>query len=336
MRINLGAFASAVRNILADTFNRTDSASVIGNATDGSIWTILRGTWGISTNKASSSTAASSYPLATVDMPFTDIQTDIVSTAQGSAAALWVTDANNWWAVGITQEPENCSCTYFFTTNYFYFTSNNCVGQNAGTWNASNCNAFGLPSCFPSGWTFTCVGSYNESNCNNFAFNTKNKTTRCSGSYNSSNCNSFSLYCPSNGSYGGSTCTGGYNTSTQNAGTYFFFSCTELGSTTSGPFESCSTCYPQYIRILQSVAGTVSLITQQSMGATLAAAFRVKTSGNQITASAYSDSAAVTQIGSNLVHTATGATITAQNGIMIIPSTYNQGSTIDSVEIKKN
>ncbi len=336
MRINLGAIASAVRNILADTFNRTDSASVIGNATDGSIWTILRGTWGISTNRASSSTAASSYPLATVDMPFSDIQTDIVSTAQGSAAALWVTDANNWWAVGMTQEPTSCNCTYFFTTNYFYFTSNNCVGQNSGTWNASNCNAFGLPSCSPSGWTFTCTGSYNASNCNNFAFNTKNKTTRCSGSFNASNCNSFSLFCPSNGSYGGSTCTGGYNTSNQNAGNYFFFSCTELGSTTTGPFESCSTCYPQYIRILQSVAGTVSLITQQSLGATLAAAFRVKTSGNQITASAYSDSAAVTQIGSNLVHTATGATITAQNGIMIIPSTYNQGSTIDSVEIKKN
>lgn len=335
MRINLGAFASAVRNILADTFNRTDSASVIGNATDGSIWTILRGTWGISTNKASSSTAASSYPLATVDMPFTDIQTDIVSTAQGSAAALWVTDANNWWAVGMTQEPTNCNCTYFFTTNYFYFNTN-CLAQNAGNWNASNCNAYGLPSCFPSGWTFTCVGTYNKSNCNNFAYNTTNKTTRCSGSYNASNCNAFSLYCPSNGSYGGSTCTGGWNTSNQNAGNYFFFTCAQQGSTTTGPFESCSTCYPQYIRILQSVAGTVSLITQQSMGATLAAAFRVKTSGNQITASAYSDSSAVTQIGTNLVYTATGATITAQNGIMIIPSTYNQGSTIDGVEIKKN
>lgn len=72
------------------------------------------------------------------------------------------------------------------------------------------------------------------------------------------------------------------------------------------------------------------------MGATLAAAFRVRTSGTQITASAYSDSAAVTQIGSNLVYTATGATITAQNGIMIIPSSLNQGSTVDSVEIKSN
>jgi hypothetical protein len=335
MRINLGAFASAVRNILADTFNRTDSASVIGNATDGSIWTILRGTWGISGNKASSSTSPSSYPLATVGMPFTNIQTDIISNAQGSAAALWVTDANNWWAVGITQEPENCNCTYFYTTNYFYFTTN-CVGQNAGNWNASTCNAYGLPSCSPGSWTFTCVGSYNESNCNNFAYNTKNKTTRCSGSYNSSNCNSFSIYCPYNGSYGGSSCTGGYNASTQNSGTYFTYPCNQQGSTTTGPFASCSTCYPQYIRILQSVAGTVSLITQQSLSATLAAAFRVKTTGNQITASAYSDSSQVTQIGSDLVYTATGATITAQNGIMIIPSTYNQGSTIDSVEIKKN
>ena len=334
MRINLGSIASSVRKRFQDTFNRTDNASVVGNASDGSIWTIIRGTWGISTNRASSSTAASSYPLATVSMPFTNIQTDIVSTAQGSAAALWVTDANNWWAVGMTQEPTNCNCTYFFTTNFFWFNTN-CVGQNAGNWNASNCNAYGLPPCTGS-WTFTCVGSYNASNCNNFAFNTANKSTRCSGSWNASNCNSFSIFCPSNGSFGGSTCNGGWNASNQNAGNYFFFTCAQQGSTTSGPFESCSTCYPQYIRILQSVAGTVSLKVQQSMGATLAAAFRVRTSGTQITASAYSDSAAVTQIGSNLVYTATGATITAQNGIMIIPSSLNQGSTVDSVEIKSN
>jgi hypothetical protein len=87
---------------------------------------------------------------------------------------------------------------------------------------------------------------------------------------------------------------------------------------------------------LQSVANTVSVVTQWSIGATLAAAFRVKTSGTQITTSVYSDSTATTQIGSDLVYTPTGITITPTYGITVIPSSYSQGYSIDSVEITRN
>jgi hypothetical protein len=128
---------------------------------------------------------------------------------------------------------------------------------------------------------------------------------------------------------------GNFNAPYTNAATPFNYGCTVQQSGQSGPFASCSTCYPQYIRVLQSVGNTVSTITQWSISS-LAAALKVKTSGSQITISAYSDSGMVTQIGSDLVYTPTGVTITPTFGITVVPSGYNQGYSTDSIEVKKN
>lgn len=321
--------SSSIRKRFIDTFNRANQSG-IGTSSDGSLWSIIRGSWSITTNAAVG--VNNSYPMATQTMPTQDNQVSIVSASQGAAAALWVTDANNWWAVGMTQEPENCNCTYYYNTTYYYFNTN-CPAYYAGTYNGSNCNGtFNTSNC-NTPYSY-CSGNYNSSNCNNYAYNTTNKSTRCSGSYNASNCNAYTAACATG--WNGSSCNGTYNTSNLNSGNLYYYACNQQGSTTSGPFASCSTCYPQYIRIWQSVAGTISLITQWSVSATLAAAFKVKTSGTQITTSIYSDAAAVTQIGSDLVYTPTGITITPTYGITIAPSTYNQGYSIDSVEITRN
>jgi hypothetical protein len=97
----------------------------------------------------------------------------------------------------------------------------------------------------------------------------------------------------------------------------------------------CQTCYPQYIRVIQSVGSTISTLTSWTI-ASLVKALRVKTSGTQITVSAFSDDSGVSQIGSDLVYTATGATINPKYGIVVTPSTYNQGYSIDSINIDKN
>jgi hypothetical protein len=55
----------------------------------------------------------------------------------------------------------------------------------------------------------------------------------------------------------------------------------------------------------------------------------VSLSGNTITAKAYSDNL-VTQIGDDLVHTATGATVTTQFGISISPAQHDQSDIIGS------
>lgn len=100
---------------------------------------------------------------------------------------------------------------------------------------------------------------------------------------------------------------------------------------------SCSTSYPQYVRVIQSVASTVSTITSWLISATATiGSFRVKTSGTQITTQVYSDPSLVTQIGSDLVYTATGAVVTSDYGILVKPSTYSQGYTIGPVTIDRN
>ena len=96
--------------------------------------------------------------------------------------------------------------------------------------------------------------------------------------------------------------------------------------------------YSEYLTIRQSVASTVSVITSALIStAQTIGSLKVFTSGNQITARAFSDTNFVTQIGSDLVYTATGATLTSQYGISVSPSAYNQSAIIGtSIDISRN
>lgn len=339
MGLNLGSFAS-IRKRFADTFNRTDSASEIGRSSDGSLWSIIRGTWGISTNRASTSSAASSYPLATIDMPKQNVTIDLLDTANGTGAALWVTDSGNWWGLAISQE----SVTTFST----------CSGSNCNAWTTSffsscnawttNCSAFNTLSC-PSPWTLfffsPCNGGFNTSTCSSFNATSCNRwnagrtcnrwnTSTCA-TWNSSNCISYGAPIAS--------CTGSGEPQTSCAS--FTTNCT--GWTTSSS-SSCSaffeftfacnpvTTYPVYIRLFQSISNTVSQVASTTL-ASMAQSLKITTSGTQITTKAYSDTAQVTQIGSDWVYTATGASVTPKYGIVVAPTNYNQGSTIGDITI---
>ena len=103
---------------------------------------------------------------------------------------------------------------------------------------------------------------------------------------------------------------------------------------------NCQTCYPQYVRFIQSIANTVSQVTISTV-ASIVQSFKViisainpsKTSATA-TVKAYSDTDLSTQIGSDLTYTPTGVAINAKYGIMIKPSTYSQGNTIDEISIE--
>lgn len=348
MANKLNGVGSSIRKRLLDTFNRANQSG-IGTASDGSLWNTLRGSFSISTNKAVGADA--NYPMATQSLPFSNVEINLNGAATGSAAALWVTDSGNWWAVGLTQEATDCNCTYYYNT-YYYYSASTCVGYTAGNYvgpyNNGNyvgatcasfyCSAYSGGQCTSS----VCV-AYNGSNCNNYAYNSTNKSTRCSGSYNASNCAAYGCtgYAPyvcngySCANYNPGYMNGNMNSGYTNAATAYNYACNIQQTGYSGPFASCSTCYPQYIRVLQSVGNTVSTITQWSISS-LASALKVKTSGSQLTISAYSDADMVTQIGSDLVYTPTSVTITPTFGITVVPSGYNQGYTTDSIEIKKN
>lgn len=100
--------------------------------------------------------------------------------------------------------------------------------------------------------------------------------------------------------------------------------------------SSSTTVYPKYLRVLQMVAGTVSSLASTFLGNSVGVpSVRVTTVGNQVTAKAYSDNF-TTQIGTDLVYTATGATLTTNYGIVITPSNVSQGNNVDSLTITRN
>lgn len=326
MRLFLASSLSQGRKVLRDTFNRLDSSGDIGKASDGSIWSVIRGSWSIVSNKAVGAT--SDYPIIAQTMPVSNNEINLYGTSTGSAAALWVTDSGNWWALGTVQVAEDCNCTYYYNTNYTY-AAGTCTGQNAATYNAVTCKTYSSGSTC-NAYGMNCEGTWNRGPCANYAYSNLNGLYCIA--WNQGNCNQSYTYCASSTPY---TNCATYSPSTKNTGNYYYYSCTVTQANTQGPYANCQTCYPQYIRLIQSVANTVSTITQWSIG-TLAAALKIKTSGSSITVSAYSDASMVTQIGSDLVYTPTGVAITPMFGLTVIPSGYNQGYSTDEIDIKRN
>lgn len=312
--INIGS----VRKSFIDMF--TNTGSLDRSSTDGTLWNILRGVWSTASGRLSSSTSASAYPLATVNTASSDVVISVKDVTQGTSAALWVTDSGNWWAVGIDQISEDCNCqTCAVPGNCANYNSQcNAASYPCATW-SYQCNAFG----------FSCpCGSYNFGNCNNnirypqvgpgqwiYSCNvTGNRYCTCpaypcnSASYpcNATNyvCNSVSYPCAA------------YNATT-------YVSC------------NCQTCYPQYVRFIKSVSNTVTQLTSWLIS-NVVKSFKVTTSSSQTTIKVYSDSSMVSQIGSDLTYTPTGVAINPQYGIMIKPSTYSQGNSIDEISIEVN
>lgn len=345
---------SSTRKKLFDSFDRTDQSG-LGASTDGSLWKSIRGSWSISGNSANSN-SDTNYPIAVVDMPSTDSSVVIKNAQQGNAASIWVTDSGNWFAVGMSQGQVDCNCQYAtqyvngnFQEAWYYYAGNfagyyslsgyygtyYCVVYNGSSCNnyANTCNAYSGGTC--SGYNATSCGSYYYyySNVN------KKAVTNCSGyvggnckGYNATKCSSSTSRC--SGSWNVSTCAVSYADSWYaeypyyNAGTNY----SSWNNSYSYTYLSCQTCYPQYIRVIQSVANVVSTVAEWTIDS-VANAFKVKTAGNTVTVTPYSSADATSQIGSDLVYTATGAAVTTSYGIAIIPSTVNQSTAIASVEI---
>lgn len=374
MRFILGSFASSIRKKFSDTFDRSNSTSLDRSSDGSiwrSIRGAFQISSNAANSNADSNYPLSVQDMPTTNNQI-DIygatqgsSAALWVTDSGNWWAVGIrqepTNCNCTYYYNTNQYSYTTggnAFTYSYVYSYTYYTldaKNFCIGGYA---NGSNCN------------NYACNG-YNTSNCNNYAcngyntancivyngYNYKNKTGgtcaayntatcigyRCSGSYNASNCvgyrcsgsyNVSNYVCTTYGYELGTTPTYSPATGYTYAYDYAYNSyVTTYAYTTSGPYQSCQTCYPQYIRIIQSVANTVSTITEWALDS-IAQSFRVKNVDNQITISAYSDANQVTQIGTDLVYTPTGATITTSAGIMVSPSSYNQGYSIDAVEIK--
>lgn len=88
---------------IVDSFNRADSALLLGVTDTGELWTPDRGVWGISTNRAALITSVLTPNIATVPVPVTDytIQVDLtVAGGLNSGGPVFrYVDLNNYWYI---------------------------------------------------------------------------------------------------------------------------------------------------------------------------------------------------------------------------------------------
>jgi len=311
---------------ISDDFNRLNSAT-LGTASNGiAQWTTLRGSWGILSSQASSTTDATSGALATTPLikpvPNYDITLDIPSGA-GVGAAFWVTDQNNWWA----------AITYQTTS-----TSYSC--PNGGTLSGTTCNT---SSSYPAqtGYSQTSCGAPNTytqyfleetrygyeptglpcgAQCTNFGGSCISGTCQEPGIYiyctrtptaSVTSCSETSTSCPGGCSLEGNTC---YSYSS-----YYYCPSggTLEGSTcfVTSSYEATATTTTSYsVRLIRAVSGTISTVqTVSTSGPTKS--LKIVTTNNAINVKAY---AVEGQVGAatELNYTATSPTITGNLGII--------------------
>lgn len=86
---------------ITDSFNRADSASVLGNTDTGQAWTTQAGTCGISSNEFYVSTPVGSQGIATIDSGITDVRVKVTAKAFSSNRFIGVVgrfvDGNNFY-----------------------------------------------------------------------------------------------------------------------------------------------------------------------------------------------------------------------------------------------
>lgn len=356
----LGIFnqvAASVRKRFTDVFSsRSSTTGGLGIATDGSRWDSVNGTIEIKSlgaglpNVAEAtslpSVSGTSYPMATVTMPTENNTIRIRDTDQGSSAAIWVQSSSDWWMVGIDAEyntiPGNTS--YAFAQNG-YFDSQGANASNQFSFTNYDL-ATGTSYNRWDGWAnwvrTNYVTNYSSSLTYSgpFFFSGPPKWNSSRNWTSSTNISGYTLFTDAVSNYASTTFSYWYPSGTGygwNNVNYFWF--TAGGNYFTFSFTNATTfAYSQILRVRQSVGGTVSTITSSIISAaSTAKSLLVSLSGNQITARAYSDNNFVSQLGSDLVYTATGATVTTRFGIGISPSSYLQSDIIgSSIEITRN
>jgi hypothetical protein len=318
--------ASSVRKRFIDTFStRSNTTGSLGTATDGSRWDAVNGTIQVTTGAATATTtptagsAGTAYPMATVSMPTTNNTISLKDTNEGSAVALWVQSSSDWWMVSV-DGTQTTNTNYASAQSYNYATAQNITYSSNTSWYAatnyftsSSSNSYSAPGGYTVNYGYAGPFSFRTIYSSQAGGTTWSSSTNY---YASTSYYSALVYGITYGSYYQYT----------SAGSFYTYA---AGTTTA---------YSEYLRIRQSVASTVSIIASALVSTTQSIkSLIVSTSGNQITARAFSDNNFVTQIGSNLVHTATGATVNTKYGIAVSPSAYNQSAIIGtSVDVSRN
>ena len=291
--LNILGIITSVLSKITDSFNRSDGS--IGSTDTGQAWQATRGTWTISTNKASTATSPSSYPIAAVDFasPSATIEVDV---SRGSGAAFWISDSSNWWGLASVAAVSGSECTAYVQT------------YSAGS--AGNAGSPGGPYV-PSSTYTNYYPSQTTYSCSSYTFITDPPYDYTP--YQT--CATYSSY----------TSDAMYQTVFVGA-TYGSPAVPYSAPTAASYGQACSAyadTYSYSLSLIKSIANTVTTVTTQALSSA-AASIRVILNGLSITATGYSASDQGGSTLGTLTNTATGATTTSKHGIILIPSTLQQ------------
>lgn len=318
LRAVLRAAQQSLPKRISSVFGSDFSGSSISGVTRSLLserqWSFLKGTWGVSSSKLTTSSASSTYPVTVVDALVPNVKIELKDVGQGVGAALWVTDSGNWWAAAPQQQAEDCNCS-----QYSYSCSCSlCAGSYCSSYSCSCGNSNYTPASGGGCEWLDCQTQYGNF-CSSYYAN-----GNCSGytkiSWQDCFCAFYYPYTPAN-----------YTAATYNcccSATYYYScNCATCYGTT------CETCYPQYMRIIQSAANTVSEIFKWQVSS-IVKSLKVFTSNKTITVKSYSDVAMQTEINSQ-DYTASAAQETTKFGIVVSPSSYNESSTVSEINIER-
>ena len=377
------SIAKTISTNFNSDFSAEDKAELEVGVTEGSekktlrgrTWSFLRGTWSISNSKITTTTS-NNYPIAIVDALVPDVSIDLKDTENGSGAALWVTDAGNWWGIGLYQQPEDCNCSPFSyecncqsenyecnctSTSYSCnctttYTSCNCTTTysscNCSTCYGNYCSSYGCTSNSCSGYTKICA-SYGCTayGCTSRAYGIAGQPCvayGCTGY----GCASFANYCSSYScsAYG---CTGYTKTSyscncqtcsstscqtcaTQSCQTCYSTSCQTCSRTV------CSTCTGQscqtcYPQYIRLMQSSANTVSTITTWALSTIARSLRIKTKDKSISVESFSdASLTNLIQEDTHDATLATETNKFGLLVSPSQYAESRSMQEINIERN
>ena len=349
-----GAWKQWFKASFIDAFNRTTSATSLGSPGGSNTWSNIRGAWGIINNKATANSAASTYPISTINFGSSDVTIAQDNVANGVGATFWVTDANNWWAT-------TTNVVQSYQTAYVPGSTNYSTCYAAGNTNYGTCYVGGnanYGTCYVAGNTnyTTCYGSvtnyyygcsspspvygtcYNQSHYYNYyipsnpyscvLYYTQYCTAYPYTYYYSYSCasgdNSYSYTCVTGDNSYSYTCATGSNS--------YSYTCA-TGSNSAYTYNY-NYSYAYSVKLIQSIANAISTITTFTFSSLVVGLKTiVKGSTGDITVRGYSSTGFGTQIGSDQTYTATGYTPTTTHGMILAPADYNQGTDFSSYEL---
>lgn len=299
-----GLMASGLKRI-SDAFNRSDNGSSLGTADTGQVWENVRGTWGISSNKASTSTSASTYPMAAVQYGGVNA-TIIADVTPGSGVAFWINDSQNWWGT---------AGTTFVATGYSTYpiigSSSTCTGWSSSTTCQQCLTCFSAQAvCTANAYACTSYGT---------AYLPNGIPYQVCNSYGISGCATWADVCTA---FGYVSC---------NCVTTYFCSSSTTNYFISG-YGVSSYNYDAYrMDLLKSIANTITTVATQSISSA-AVSIKAVLSAAGITIKTYSGSGASGSELGTITDAASGASKATKHGI-ILTSSSSQGTTVDNFSV---